>query len=121
FRYLQEFLELENEAKGGGRGLWSSEAGGLTTSRRASTLGAQGKSEGVTVYITRTGSKYHREGCRSLARSMIPLSLEEAVSRYGPCGICNPPTLGSTSPSPKSEYQRSSASSPGRCQAITKK
>lgn len=47
----------------------------------------------VVVYVTRTGKKYHREGCTSLAKSKIPVSLTEAVSRgYGPCSICRPPT-----------------------------
>ncbi|MDE0017416.1 MAG: thermonuclease family protein [Candidatus Poribacteria bacterium] len=43
------------------------------------------------VYVTRTGNKYHREGCSSLSRSKIPISLAEAEQRYGPCGRCNPP------------------------------
>jgi micrococcal nuclease len=44
------------------------------------------------VYVTRTGSKYHRENCTSLARSKLTLSLEEAVRQgYGPCALCNPP------------------------------
>lgn len=47
----------------------------------------------VTVYITRTGSKYHRAGCRYLSKSMIPISLEEAAISYGPCSVCNPPIL----------------------------
>ncbi len=44
-----------------------------------------------TVYITRTGSKYHRSGCRYLSKSMIPISLSEAKANYGPCSVCNPP------------------------------
>jgi biopolymer transport protein ExbD len=39
-----------------------------------------------TVYITRTGKRYHRDGCRYLAYSKIPVSLEEAKkNRYTPC------------------------------------
>ncbi len=45
----------------------------------------------ITVYITRTGQKYHRAGCSSLRRSMIPLSLNEAKKRYLPCSVCSPP------------------------------
>ena len=44
-----------------------------------------------TVYVTRTGKKYHRENCSSLRRSKIPISLEDASQRYSPCGRCNPP------------------------------
>jgi hypothetical protein len=46
----------------------------------------------VTVYITRTGKKYHRAGCRYLAKSMISVSLKEAKQRgFGPCSVCGPP------------------------------
>lgn len=46
----------------------------------------------ITVYITKTGSKYHREGCSSLRSSSIPISLSEAKQRgYEPCKICKPP------------------------------
>lgn len=45
----------------------------------------------ATVFITRTGSKYHRGGCRYLSKSKIPISLENAKRRYSPCSVCNPP------------------------------
>jgi hypothetical protein len=45
----------------------------------------------VTVYVTRTGAKYHRAGCRYLARSSIPMPLKEAAAKYGPCSVCKPP------------------------------
>ena len=44
----------------------------------------------VTVYVTRTGKKYHRDGCRYLRRSKIPMSLTAAKQRYGPCSVCRP-------------------------------
>jgi micrococcal nuclease len=47
--------------------------------------------ETVTVYRTRTGAKYHRESCRYLSRSKIPIALEDAKYRYGACRVCNPP------------------------------
>lgn len=44
-----------------------------------------------TVYITNTGKKYHRNGCRSLRKSKIPINKNDAINRgYGSCGICNP-------------------------------
>ena len=47
----------------------------------------------ITVYITRTGEKYHRDGCRHLSRSKIATTLKEAVARgYGACSVCKPPT-----------------------------
>ena len=44
-----------------------------------------------TVYVTRTGKKYHAAGCRYLSRSSIPMKLSQAKQRYGPCSVCNPP------------------------------
>ncbi len=35
-----------------------------------------------TVYVTRTGSKYHRVTCGYLRKSSIPISLERARLRY---------------------------------------
>jgi methylphosphotriester-DNA--protein-cysteine methyltransferase len=59
----------------------------------ARTTAAQDNGD-TTVYITRTGAKYHRAGCRSLSRSMIPIKLRDAVAEgYGACKLCNPPTL----------------------------
>ncbi len=40
------------------------------------------------VYITKTGSKYHRLGCRYLRRSSIPISLKKAKEYYTPCSVC---------------------------------
>ncbi len=45
----------------------------------------------VTVYITRTGTRYHRCGCRYLARSCIPVKETEAVGKgYVSCRVCDP-------------------------------
>ena len=44
-----------------------------------------------TVYITRTGKKYHRDGCRYL-KSRIPISLKDAKAKgYTACSVCRPP------------------------------
>jgi len=45
----------------------------------------------ITVYVTRTGKKYHRAGCRYLRKSAIPMKLSEARRLYGPCSVCKPP------------------------------
>lgn len=53
---------------------------------------AADKSASIIVYITKTGSKYHRGTCSYLSRSKIPISLKDAVARrYTPCSRCNPP------------------------------
>lgn len=47
---------------------------------------------GQTVYITDTGSKYHRYGCRYLRQSCHSISLSSAKSRgYTACKVCDPP------------------------------
>jgi len=51
----------------------------------------QPESNQVTVYVTRTGAKYHRAGCSYLSKSSIPIALKEAKVRYGPCSRCRPP------------------------------
>lgn len=46
---------------------------------------------GEIVYVTNTGSKYHRDGCGYL-RSKNEKTLREAVERgYTPCSRCSPP------------------------------
>lgn len=43
-----------------------------------------------TVHITRTGKKYHNEGCSSLSKSDIEVTLGEAVSKgLGACEKCH--------------------------------
>jgi phosphatidylserine/phosphatidylglycerophosphate/cardiolipin synthase-like enzyme len=44
-----------------------------------------------TVYVTKTGKKYHRAGCSSLSKSCIPMTKSEAeVKGYTPCSKCKP-------------------------------
>ena len=43
------------------------------------------------VYISRTGSKYHRQNCRTLKGNGIQSTLSEALSMgLEPCGVCHP-------------------------------
>jgi competence protein ComEC len=43
------------------------------------------------VYITATGKAYHKEGCKYLSKSKIPIKLSEAKAKgYTPCKVCNP-------------------------------
>ena len=45
-----------------------------------------------TVYITKTGKKYHTSSCRYLSKSKIPISLKDAKANgYTPCSVCRPP------------------------------
>ncbi len=42
------------------------------------------------VYVTDTGEKYHRSGCRYLSRSRHPIPLSSARYTYEPCSVCRP-------------------------------
>lgn len=42
-----------------------------------------------TVYVTKYGIKYHKSSCRYLAKSKIPLKIEDALKKgYEPCKKC---------------------------------
>ncbi|MDF2590135.1 MAG: hypothetical protein K0S41_3976 [Anaerocolumna sp.] len=46
----------------------------------------------LEVFVTESGTKYHRKDCSYLNDSKTSLSLNEAkVSGYNPCSKCNPP------------------------------
>ena len=56
------------------------------------TAPMQESTQSVTVYITKSGEKYHRDGCRFLKSSKIPVLLAELDTElYSPCTVCNPP------------------------------
>lgn len=99
--------------------------------------------EAQTVYITRTGKKYHDEYCRYLRQSKIEIKLKDAIARgYDACSVCEPPTSEDeneeeaaqpgvaneatsprqTSPSPAApkEVKRTSTSSSQQCTGTTK-
>ena len=50
-----------------------------------------GNAHDTTVYITKSGSKYHSSGCTFLRNSKISISRSEA-EKYGyePCSVCKP-------------------------------
>ncbi|MCX6168690.1 MAG: hypothetical protein NTX65_05100 [Ignavibacteriales bacterium] len=83
-----------------------------------------------TVYITKTGAKYHSSGCQYLRRSSIPIELKDALDRgYSACSRCNPPTQVNkkekatinTQSQIKEKVKSSSEVTSSQCQAITKK
>lgn len=42
------------------------------------------------VYVTKTGKKYHRQGCHYL-KSSIPMTIDNAlIMGYDPCKVCRP-------------------------------
>jgi hypothetical protein len=79
-----------------------------------------------TVYVTHTGAKYHRAGCRYLRSSSRAMALSDAAALYAPCSVCRPPQP--EAPKPEAPGRAGAArgeSSPDtreqRCAATTKK
>lgn len=72
-------------------GIQADKTGDIETSTSGSkevTAGSPDEKE-VVVYITKTGTKYHFDGCDYLSKSQIPILLEEAIRRgYEPCKVC---------------------------------
>lgn len=65
----------------------------------------------TTVYITKSGEKYHSDGCSSLKKSKISIALKDAVAKgYSPCSKCNPASLDSTSGSESTKAATSKTS-----------
>ena len=51
----------------------------------------QSQTKETVVYITKTGEKYHRDGCRYLRQSKIKTTKKEAIKNgYGACKVCKP-------------------------------
>lgn len=62
-----------------------------TTTKKATTATTTQIQKSYTVYITNTGAKYHRNGCRYLSKSQIAISEKDAISQgYTPCSVCDP-------------------------------
>ena len=102
FKYLEEFRLYEKQAREKGLGLWGerkvkeepqkARAPNETSYKEGTSIEIPASQEHEeTVYITRTGKKYHREYCSYLRRSKIPISKKDAINRgYTPCSRCNP-------------------------------
>lgn len=62
------------------------------TSSSSNQTSSTSEQQTITVYITDTGSKYHRSGCRYLWNSSNAVTLSNAKSwGYAPCSVCDPP------------------------------
>jgi endonuclease YncB( thermonuclease family) len=107
-QYAPDDLALERlqaDAKAAKRGLWSRpdvitpyefrkgkrSGNGVPYNPPGSEVEPSG-SAGLTdaVYITESGTKYHKAGCRFLAQSKRAISRAAAAKRFEPCGVCRP-------------------------------
>lgn len=84
-----------------------------------------------TVYITKTGSKYHNDDCRYQSQSKISIDLATAISKgYGACSVCKPSTQATsntkssttteTKVETKQQVNTSKTVTSQKCAAITK-
>ena len=133
FKYLDQFYAMEREARIKEIGFWSHDDSGTPTTTlpsesvsqvaiiqpktQAIKSSAQDNSNpqnaDVTVYVTKSGAKYHTASCR-YAKTASPMSLKDAIARgLTPCAICKPPTLkeNTSSPRPATKSSVSSSSS----------
>lgn len=105
-KYADIFTNFQREARESDKGLWGVEeepaetvaAPPVTTPAPAPAPATvapepqpQVEPQTATVYVTNTGAKYHRDGCRYLSKSRIPMSLTDAkAAGYTPCKVCKP-------------------------------
>lgn len=82
-----EIAELASEMK---KLRVSVEALDVSVQKLITKAGVASTDTDSTVYITRTGKKYHRDSCSYLRYSKIPISLTDAKRGYSPCSVCNP-------------------------------
>jgi len=92
---------------------WASPTSGSQSQNKPKTS----KSKQETVYITRTGKRYHRTGCRYLHSKIKTNIVEASKAGYTPCKVCKP---GGYNKKP-SDFGKSGKVTSGRCQATTKK
>ena len=79
---LKIFEVYQRRAQLSRKGRWS---------KRLPPVPARKVAREVSVYLTKTGEKYHKEDCTFLAKSKIAISLSQAKRRgFAPCKICRP-------------------------------
>ena len=92
FEHKELFLHYESRARNSGKGLWSESSPESVPKPKPEAKPETGSKTDVdgelTVYVTESGKKYHRESCRW---GNIPIKLSEARATYEPCTRCTPP------------------------------
>ena len=87
----------QTKAKAGKVGLWSQPdpVAPWEFRRKKSSTSKAPPEKGTNttkVFTTKSGKKYHRDGCNSLSKSRIAIYLQKAkASGFTPCKSCNPP------------------------------
>lgn len=86
------------------------------------------KPNSEAVYVTGSGTKYHRKSCSYLRSSSIEIALSDVAGRFSPCSRCSPPSppqvidrsIGFTDDTAKSSPPVRNTGG-GQCMATTKK
>ena len=82
-------LQTQVDTLKAGASSGSSSGGSSSDSSSVPAAYSSSDDQSETVYVTDTGSKYHRAGCRYLKKSQIPMSLSEAKRQgYTACSVC---------------------------------
>jgi endonuclease YncB( thermonuclease family) len=111
FQYREIFLAAEREAREARRGNW----GFLPTPLDTALVTMAGLDD--TVYVTKTGRKYHYANCRLLSANKMALPLSKARMKYGPCRLCAVSAAKADEKNPRLQREKIAAS---RCAANTK-
>jgi len=99
-KHISSFLEFQDIARANMRGMWSRDKGdkeNIADDDEAEIIEEEEEKPPpppITVYITRTGERYHRASCRWGAEwpGSTRVTLDEAKRRgYTPCLVCEPP------------------------------
>ena len=91
----QKLSEAERTARRNRLGLWSGNAPlppwDFRDLPELAEKNVEQPPQAGTVFVTKTGTKYHRAGCRHLTDSARALPFADAKRSFEPCKICKPP------------------------------
>jgi micrococcal nuclease len=108
FSMIERFRQAEREAREEERGLWGDglvkpdDKSAMATPKVGAKVGPKAEAKPgakvddqtgpgtTTVYVTTSGSKYHRADCRYLSKSSIPRTLADLPAKYAACSVCEP-------------------------------
>ena len=88
FKHQDIFRNYEERAQEVGKGLWAGETAKPSLKGVSESVPQADVDGDMTVYVTKSGKKYHLESCRW---GNVAISLEKARESYTPCAVCNPP------------------------------
>jgi len=108
FKYRDIFLAAENAARHNKSGGWK-----FTAVVDSAKVGGQD-----TVYVTKSGKKYHRSDCRLLSQNRTALLLAQARVDYSACRLC---ASSSSLPKAAISLQPNGKTAAVRCWGKTKK